>query len=122
MRFSVASAADFFEVDAPDGVPLPGAARLFLQRAGDDWGGRPTGKQSYRFYSAPCAIAGGGTLSVPLTPDQWTNVDGQQDAAGFVAALAELATVGIAFGGRFAMHGVIATGPARFTIQEYGIS
>ncbi len=123
LRFSVATAADFLEVDAPDGNPLPGAVSLFLQRSGDDWGGPNSGKSSYRFYSQPFVLVPGEhTLAVTLSPEAWTNVDGQQDAAGFAAALADLATVGIGFGRRFAMHGVIATGPARFTIHEYTLT
>lgn len=123
MTFDIDAQADirFHEVDHT-GLPEPGPgnARLFLQRRGDDWGGAQTGKSSYRFYSAPVALEGGTAgFQVPLTPDQWTNVDGINDPAGFASVLADLETVGLGFGGMFAMHGVYATGPAIFTLREF---
>jgi hypothetical protein len=126
LRFKIDGPSGFLEVDdGGSGEPLPGAVRLFLQRNGDDWGGAPTGKQSYRFYSQPMALAADGnvwTLGTSLTPEAWTNVNGQRDDAGFAALLSDLATVGFGFGGRFAMHGVIATGPSRFWLLEYTVS
>lgn len=123
--YDIAIGADgkFLEVDGDPADPVAGAVRLFLQRKGDDWDGPNTGKSSYRFYSAPMPLVPGpSALSAALTPDLWTNVDGQQDAPGFAAMLADLGTVGLAFGGRFAMHGVYADGPATFTLRSFVLS
>ncbi len=122
MSYQVDGAATFIEVDAPDpSAPGPGKVRLFLQRSGDDWSGAGE-RASYRWYSQPLNLAPGpATLSVPLTPENWTNVYGQPDPAGFAACLANLATVGMGFGGSFAMHGAYATSPASFHLREFNL-
>lgn len=122
LAFQIDGNATFTEVDcgSPNCVPGPGKIRLFLQRCGDDWGGGA--KASYRFYSPPLdLVPGDSTLAVRLSPELWTNVNGQQDADGFAAALADLCTAGMGFGGMFAMHGVYANGDAIFTLRSYAI-
>jgi hypothetical protein len=119
IKFHIDGQANFVEVDAGGGTPGPGKLRLFIQRRGDDWGGSATGKASYRFYSQPVDLGTGSELQAMLVANAWTNVNGQYDADGFAALLADMATVGFAFGGMFAMHGVYATSPARFVLEEY---
>jgi hypothetical protein len=122
IKYHIDGQADFVEVDAGGGQPGPGKLRLFIQRSGDDWGGSATGKASYRFYSQPIDLRiGSSELQAALTADAWTNVDGQQDSSGLVLTLNELAVVGFGFGGMFAMHGVYATGPAHFVLEEYAL-
>lgn len=120
MSFRIDGNAAFIEVDAGGGTPGPGKIRLFMQRCGDDWLGPKTGKSSYRFYSQPLDLAiGEASMQVALSSELWTNVDGQQDANGFAETLAALCTVGMGFGGVFAMHGAYATGPAQFILISY---
>ena len=121
-NFNIDGVASFTEVDcgSPGCVPGAGQFRHFLQRCGDDWRGAATGKASFRFYSAPLdLVTGSNGLRVALTADQWTNVDGQVDIAGFAATLADLCTVGLGFGRMFAMHGVYASNPAQFILNSY---
>ena len=41
------------------------------------------------------------SFSVPLTPDQWSNVYGQRDSKSFYAALANVGWIGVTFGGQY---------------------
>jgi hypothetical protein len=63
------------------------------------------------------------TLTVSLSPDQWTSVFGQKGAEvpnEFNAAIPNLGNVGFTFGGTFAGHGVLVTGGnARFVLKEF---
>lgn len=96
--------------------------RLFLQQRGDDWSG--SGKyEFYRWYSGPADLNDSG-LTVPLQPGSWSSVlgkNGDQNPAGFNTAISDLQSIGFAFGGCFAAHGVYATGPATFTATSYRI-
>lgn len=62
-------------------------------------------------------------ISVPLTPDHWTNVNGKQDAKAFAAALANVGWFGLTFGGQsFAGHGVaLNSGRAKFILIDYEV-
>ena len=66
------------------------------------------------------------TLTVSLSPDQWTSVFGQRGAEvpnEFNAAIPDLGNVGFTFGGTFAGHGVYVTGGnARFILKQYSLS
>ncbi len=100
----------------------PATVSLYFQRAGDDWSGRGR-YEAYRWYSPQQGV-------VPLTPGEhtvrvrldevWINVNGRpndSEGAGFAAALADTARIGVAFGSSSRRsHGVYATGPARFTL------
>ena len=62
------------------------------------------------------------TLTVPLTPDQWTNAVGQRSSSGFYDAMANCAWIGLTFGGCFFGHGVNATGASvQFALLDYSI-
>lgn len=123
-RVDAAPGTRFIADEMPD---EPAAVSLYFQQAGDNWSGR--GRfASYRWY-AP------GRTVIPLSPgrhtvtigldEAWTNVRGQSnqvESAGFAAAMADTATLGVAFGsaGRRS-HGIYATGPARFTLLRLDI-
>lgn len=99
----------------------PANVRLFFQRKNDDMQG-----EFYRWWSNPVSYELGSsetgtgiTMTVPLTPDQWSSVNGKfgnQDAeasAGFQDALLNVGRVGMTFGGGcFFGHGVNVTGGA----------
>lgn len=71
--------------------------------------------------------AGSATLTVPLTPDQWSNVSGKLGTtdgatrAAFDAALRDVSSLGLTFGGGcFFGHGVNTHGgTARFVLSDY---
>lgn len=105
-----------------DNSGTPASVGVAFQRRGDSWSG--SGQYaSYRWYSdARINLAPGEfTLAVPLNADQWHNVQGQKDDAGFAAALASVDNVSVVFGGQFSSHGVYATEPSRFTLLDITI-
>jgi hypothetical protein len=115
MHFAITGNANF--------VPTEGTAtarvRLFLQQRGDTL----TAEELY--WSLPYVELREGefTLTVSLSPDQWTSVFGQKGAEvpnEFNAAIPNLGNVGFTFGGTFAGHGVLVTGGnARFVLKEF---
>jgi len=105
----------------------PGTVRLYFQQAGDDLSGNGT-YEFYRWFSTPAALApGSNTLSVLLAGANWISVYGKVGddptaEPGFAAATANIANIGMAFGGGcFAGHGVNiqGRGTARFTVNSY---
>ncbi len=83
----------------------------------------------YRWWSNPMAVAldnGLFTLTVPLSPAQWSNVWGQfgnTRAAQFNLALKQPQRIGFSFGGGcFFGHGVNASEPAQFVLQSFGVN
>jgi hypothetical protein len=103
---------------------LPATFRLMIEQQNDDLSnlnGRWWANASmYDLGSQDNQIL---TISVPLTSDQWTNVDGEHDAQAFSQALANVGWVGLTFGGQyFAGHGVaISSGSAEFILIDYSI-
>ena len=100
----------------------PATVRAFLQRADDD-----LYAANGRFWSNPIATIlapGSFTMAIKLRPDQWTNVEGQRDRAGFEALLGKIGYVGITFGGGcFFGHGVnVEGGSARFIMSSFAIN
>jgi hypothetical protein len=63
-------------------------------------------------------------MSIPLTPDRWSNVLGQQDSQAFYAALKNVGWFGLTFGGQFfAGHGVaLSSGSAKFILINYVVN
>ncbi len=83
---------------------------------------------NYRWWSNPAAIelqAGTFTLTVPFSPELWSDtsqVFGQNDIAGFSAALANPHYVGMTFGGGcFFGHGVSVDGQASFVVKDFRV-
>ena len=59
-------------------------------------------------------------IEAPLDWRKWTNVYGQQDAAGFQNAVANVGRVGLTFGGGSHYgHGVVASAPAAFRLWRF---
>ena len=84
--------------------------------------------QQYRYWGTTKAdlLPGTQTLRIPLTPDNWSDVYGQNGAANpaaFQAALDDLNVVGFTFGGQdFAGHGAyVRSGVAHFTLKAYAV-
>ncbi len=81
---------------------------------------------TYRWWANPIAVVlspGVYTVTVPFTPDQWSDTDGQSgidQPLGFADALAHPAAIGVTFGGGcFFGHGVsVSGGSARFVLTN----
>jgi hypothetical protein len=107
-----------------DGRPIPGTptVSLFIQRAGDDWSGKP-----YRFWAAttplPLQKAGDYELYAELDPEHWTAVMSRGTPADFHLALAETARVGFTLGGPEGKgHGICAIdGAACLTVLDFKV-
>jgi len=58
------------------------------------------------------------TFTVPLTPDQWSNVYGQRDSSSFYAALSNVGWIGMTCGGQYFFgHGVgLSSGSAKYVL------
>ena len=110
-----------YQLEASNTCFSPATVRAFLQRADDD-----LYAASGRFWSNPIATIlapGNFTMTIKLHSDQWTNVEGEQDRAGFEALLGKIGNVGITFGGGcFFGHGVnVEGGSARFIMSSFAI-
>lgn len=106
---------------------FPAHVRFFIQR-----GASLSYDPMDRWWSNPVALKlqdGKWELKVKLSPDQWTNVNGQRGdssistISGFNRALQEVNQVGFTFGGGFFFgHGVrVKDGEARFILEEMTI-
>jgi len=115
-------AAQWVVIDPTD--HLPATCRLMIERQNDDLtdpNGRWWAQASmYNLGSEDNQVL---TISIPLTPDHWTNVMGQQDAEAFAQTLQEIGWVGVTFGGQFfAGHGVaISGGSAKYVLINYSV-
>ena len=110
-----------YRLEASNTCSSPATVRAFLQRADDD-----LYAANGRFWSNPIATIlapGNFTMAIKLHPDQWTNVEGQHDRAGFEALLGKIGNVGLTFGGGcFFGHGVnVEGGSARFIMNSFAI-
>lgn len=105
--------------------------RLFLWEKGDNMGGAGQ-YEFYRWWSNPATVQlvspNNYSITVPLTPDQWSDVYGREGTfspaatAGFQQALNNLYGVGFTFGGEFAGHGNYAkSGAVRFTLKSFTV-
>ena len=97
----------------------PASVRAILQRAGDDLYGA-----NNRFWSNPVSVVlapGEYTMTVRLSPDQWTNVEGERSESGFAEVLENMGNIGVTFGGGcFFGHGVnVSGGGARFIMTRF---
>ncbi len=111
---SPATARPYFEVANPGGRHLK----------------RGESTDNFRWWSADVAILltdGTATVTVPLVPDAWSNVNGQRGSlnpAGFSWALGQVGALGLTFGGGcFFGHGVqVVDGSAQFALLDYSVS
>jgi hypothetical protein len=111
---------------APDNTcNSPAEVRLLLEHTGDAALSNPV----YRWWSNPVAYTldgsvSGAVLTAPLTPDQWSDVNGQlgsSNPAAFADALSNVGAVGMTFGGGcFYGHGVyLDSGSATFVVTKF---
>jgi len=116
------NSAQYVERDAQD-VP-PATFRLFFEQRGDDLYD-PNGRWWANASMYNLGSLDGETLTetVPLTPDQWTNVIGEEDPRAFADALRNIGWVGVTFGGQyFAGHGVaLNDGTASYVLIDYTV-
>lgn len=97
----------------------PASVRAILQRAGDD-----LYEANNRFWSNPISVAltnGEYTMMVELSPDQWTNVEGERSTSGFAETLKGMGNIGVTFGGGcFFGHGLnVSGGGAAFIMTRF---
>lgn len=123
-RIDAAPGTRFRATDLVNEAPT---VSIYFQRAGDTWTGRGR-YASYRWYVPARAVMplSPGEHSVTIRFDEvWTNVYGKLNtdhADEYRAALAEADNVGLAFGSRSRRsHGIVASGPARFTLLDLEI-
>jgi hypothetical protein len=115
-RVDVGPTTQFNYQTNPDNTcTTPATAHLLIERKGDD-----LTQDYYRWWSSPLKVplqAGQFSVTLPLTPDQWSSVLGETGnssaaaAQGFIQALANAGEIGMTFGGGcFFGHGVSASG------------
>ena len=61
------------------------------------------------------------TMTAELSPDQWTNVEGERSESGFAENLKDIGNIGVTFGGGcFSGHGLnVSGGGARFIVTRF---
>ena len=104
----------------------PAHVRLYFQRQNDDMV-----TDGYRWWSNPDSYQLGSsdnepvTLTVPVTPDRWSGLDGELATAtpeAFADAWQNVGRVGMTFGGGCSFgHGVSVDGSAQFVLMSYSI-
>lgn len=104
----------------------PATVRLLIETRGDGLLINPEGRWWSNPISFPLAL-GAFSITVALTPDQWSDVDGQfgtADPAGFASSLKDCGPLGMTFGGgSFFGHGVYLTaGSANFNLTAFEIN
>jgi hypothetical protein len=124
LTFRVESSAPQYEVLDPSDI-LPATIHLFIEQQGEDLS-NPNGRWwaqagGYNLGSQDNETI---TLSVPLTSDQWTNVDGQYNPQEFAAALENVGWIGLTFGGQYFWgHGVaLGNGSAKFILIDFQVN
>lgn len=108
----------------PTDIP-PATCRLMIEEQNDDFSD-PNGRwwADASIYNLGSEDGQTLTFTVPMTSDQWTNVDGQNNAQAFSDFLRNIGWVGVTFGGQyFAGHGVaISGGSATYTLIGYTVN
>jgi len=124
MTFRVESKTPQYQVIDPGDIP-PATVHLFFEQQHDDLS-NPTGRwwasaSQYNFGSQDNTTT---TFVVPLTSDQWTDVNGHSDSQSFHAALQNIGWIGLTCGGqRFFGHGVALTrGSAKYVLIDLTIN
>ncbi len=104
----------------------PATVRPFI------WANRNGSGDSDRWWPSTASYTlaeGSAVLSIPLTPDKWSNVAGKSGSAdrtmsaAFTGATGNVSSLGLTFGGGcFFGHGVnVRGGTARFILRDYRI-
>jgi hypothetical protein len=125
ITFRVDSSSPQYQVLDPGDTP-PATFRLFFEQRNDNLS-EPNGRfwADSSIYNLGSEDGQTLTITVPLTFDHWTNVDGQGgDEQAFDTALKNIGWIGMTFGGQsFAGHGVAMTsGTAKYTLINYSVN
>lgn len=105
----------------------PASARLYFSSNGS-MGSKKDWYSNFWWSNPASAVLANGTFTITATvsPEQWSNWNGQGGLArpeGFAAAAAKPDLVGFSFGGGcFFENGVGASGPATFTLTSFDIN
>lgn len=134
ITFKVKSTKPLYHVMDPSDHP-PATFHLFfatqgynLSNANDRWWGVINGYNNDGYNSGGYDLGSRDnqvlTMSIPLTPANWTNVYGNSDSQAFNAALSKVGWFGLTFGGQYYWgHGVaIASGAAQFILVNYVVN
>jgi hypothetical protein len=119
------------ESDAPQYIVmdttdhLPATVHLFFEQRNDDLRD-PNGRwwATWSKYDLGSQDNTTITFVIPLTPDQWSNVYGKQDATAFYVALANIGWIGVTCGGQYFWgHGVaMRTGTAKYILVDLSVN
>jgi|ERR1700733_120306 len=104
---------------------LPATFHVFMERQNDN-----LEAEGGRFWAQPSKYNLGSddnhqiTITVPLTSDCWTDVDGKNNSDSFQDLLKNIGWIGITFGGQFFFgHGVaLAGGSAKFVLVDFFVN
>lgn len=106
---------------------LPAEVSLYMQRKGDNLSGAGQYQQYRYFHSSAQLTNGDGSLSCTLTPDQWSDVFGENGTlhqTEFQDCVANAAVIGFVFGDPGAGatgHGAYSNGGNRFTLKSFTV-
>jgi hypothetical protein len=124
LTFRVESDTPQYEVADSTDI-LPATVRLFFEQQNDDLRD-PNGRwwataSKYDLGSQDNTAI---RLTVPLTPDQWTNVYGERDPNAFYGALDNVGWIGVTFGGQYFFgHGVaLRQGTAKYVLVDLKVN
>jgi hypothetical protein len=113
-----------YKVLDPTDIP-PATVHVFFEEQNDDLV-NPNGRWWASASGYDLGSQDGQTIvfNVPLTSDQWSNVDGQQDPQAFSAALANIGWIGLTYGGQYFWgHGVaMVGGVARYILVDFQVN
>jgi hypothetical protein len=123
ITFKVEAATPLYQVLDPGDHP-PATIHLFFEQRGDN-----LREANGRWWAQTGAYNLGSrdnetiTLIVPLTPDQWSNVYGQQNQQAFYDALGNVGWIGLTCGGQYFWgHGVnLGSGSAKFVLIDFHV-
>jgi hypothetical protein len=124
LTYLVESSAPGYDVVEPTDF-LPATFRMYFAQQGDNLSD-PNDQWWAPVSKTNLGMSDNTTLqiSVPLTSDQWFNLDGESNPQAFAGALQNIGFVGITFGGQyFAGDGVALTsGTAKFILINYQVN
>jgi hypothetical protein len=116
------TAPQYLVMDSTD--HLPATVHLFFEQQNDN--GDPNGRwwATWSQYDLGSQDNSTVTFVIPLTPDQWSNVDGQRDPKSFYAALSNIGWIGVTCGGQFFFgHGIaLGGGSSKYVLVDLTVN